>query len=125
MHIYLYIWDPIQVMPRLPGFQPKNHYEDISALTMSDARSVIKNQTTIALTHCVATTTNKTYSSALKSWVRVAEIFHYPVSCIQPYSATSATTAIARKPHPVYQLAMRCLQAITKVDTGNLFTWDC
>jgi hypothetical protein len=73
-------------MPRLPGFKPKNHYEAISAPTMSDARSVIKVQTTIALTHCVATNTNKTYSSAWKSWLRVAEIFHYPVSCIQPYT---------------------------------------
>jgi hypothetical protein len=72
-------------MPRLPGFKPKNHYEVISALTMSDAWSVIKVQTTIALTHCVATNTNKTYSSAWKSWLRVAE-FHYPVSCIQPYT---------------------------------------
>jgi hypothetical protein len=72
MHMYL---------PRLPGFQPKHHYEAISALTMSDARSVIKVQTIIALTHCVATTiTNKTYFSAWKSWLRVAEIFHYPVS---------------------------------------------
>jgi len=53
---------------------------------MSEARSIIKVQTSIALTHCVATNTNKTYSSAWKSWIRVAEIFHYPVSCIQPYS---------------------------------------
>jgi hypothetical protein len=73
-------------MPRLPGFQPKNHYKAISALTISDARSVIKVQTTIALTHCVATNTNKTYSLAWKSWLRVAEIFYYPLSCNQPYT---------------------------------------
>ena len=94
-------------MPRLPGFQPKNHYEAIASLTMSDAHSLIKVQTTVALAHCVATNTNKTYSSAWKSWLRVAEIFNYPVSCIQPYT---------HQPVPMLQLQGTIIQYIS---------WQC
>ena len=32
--------------------------------------------------HCTATSTNKTYSSAWNSWVRVAEVFRFPTHCM-------------------------------------------
>ena len=57
----------IQVLPRKPGHQPQHHYDKVSRMTHHDAASEIQTMTAIALQHCVATSTNKTYTSAWNS----------------------------------------------------------
>ena len=51
-------------------------------MTHQDAISEIQTMTAIAMQHCTATSTNKTYSSAWNSWVRVAEVFRFPTHCM-------------------------------------------
>jgi hypothetical protein len=54
--------------------------------------------TAISMQHCVATPTNRTYSSAWNSWVRVAEVFRFPTHCMDSNRSTPLPT--------VHQLAV-------------------
>jgi hypothetical protein len=88
----------IKVLPRKPGQQPQHHHDKISRMTHQDAVSEIQAMTTISMQHCVATPTNRTYSSAWNSLVRVAEVFRFPTHCMDSNRSTPLPT--------VHQLAV-------------------
>ena len=51
-------------------------------MSQNNARAEVQLLTAIALQNCTASSTNKTYSSAWNSWVRVSEVYKYPVFCM-------------------------------------------
>lgn len=107
----------IKVLPRKPGHQPQHHHDKISRMTHQDAVSEIQAMTTISMQHCVATPTNRTYSSAWNSWVRVAEVFRFPTHCMDSNRSTPLPT--------VHQLAVWSMHASTSVHTQDVSARDC
>ena len=76
-------------------------------MTQNDARAEVQLLTAIALQHCTASSTNRTYSSAWNSWVRVSEVYKYPVYCMD---------IVTRYPLPLESVQEALIQYIS---------WQC
>ena len=76
-------------------------------MSQNDARAEVQLLTAIALQHCTASSTNRTYSSAWNSWVRVSEVYKYPVYCMD---------IVTRYPLPLESIQEALIQYIS---------WQC